>query len=106
MRDAENNVNIPYYPSPGWVKIGFTHAFRHLFLGTSYLDALKETLEGGKISVLSSFSIDGCQIGGDTDTNACIVGGLIGACCGVDSLPSQLRTAVESCDTRFAKKFI
>ena len=47
LTDAENNVAVPYYPAPGWVKIGFTHAFRHLLLGTSYLDALKETLAGG-----------------------------------------------------------
>jgi len=44
------------------VKYGFVHAFRHLRLGTPYVAAITETLLGG----------------GDTDTNACIMGGLSG----------------------------
>jgi len=100
LTDAENNVAVTYYPAPGWVKIGFTHAFRHLLLGTSYLDALKETLAGGTKSNLCPFTTDLVTAGGDTDTNACIVGGLIGACERVDAIPSGLRKAVESCDTR------
>ncbi|TGO02819.1 hypothetical protein PN36_18580 [Candidatus Thiomargarita nelsonii] len=63
LKDAKNNVDVPYHPHAGFLKIGLTHAFRHLLLGTDYVDAIQETLEGG----------------GDTDTNACIVGGLIGA---------------------------
>jgi len=37
--------------------------------------------------------------GGDTDTNACIVGGLIGAACGAESIPDHMKTPVLSCDT-------
>jgi len=44
--------------------------------------ALTETLSGG----------------GDTDTNACIVGGLIGAAVGVNGIPPASREAVLSSD--------
>ena len=29
--------------------------------------------------------------GGDTDTNACIVGGLLGAACGFNNLPKEIK---------------
>jgi len=84
LADAEHKRAIPYSPQIGFVRIGFTHAFRHLWLGTSFGAALAETLAGG----------------GDTDTNACIVGGLIGAVSGAAAMPSALCTAVLTCDTR------
>src|SRR6185437_12253496 len=62
-------------------QVAFVHAFRHLLLGTGYLPAATETLKGG----------------GDTDTNACIVGGLIGAACGVQGIPEHMRQAVLHC---------
>ena len=37
--------------------------------------------------------------GGHTDTNACIVGGLIGAAVAVDDIPENMRHAVLNCDT-------
>ena len=37
--------------------------------------------------------------GGDTDTNACIVGGLIGAAVGFNGLPKFIREKVLACDT-------
>ena len=83
LHDAAANVDVPYEPQIGFVKIAFTHAFRHLLLGTSYVDAIRETLLGG----------------GDTDTNACIVGGLLGAACGVESIPEEMRSAVLNCNT-------
>jgi ADP-ribosylglycohydrolase len=84
LEDARNNVDIPYYPQVGFVKIGFIHAFRHLLLGSGYVEAIKDTLAGG----------------GDTDTNACIVGGLIGAACGAEAIPEAMKKAVLHCDTR------
>eukprot|EP00828_Plagiopyla_frontata_P048592 TRINITY_DN9361_c0_g1_i5.p4 TRINITY_DN9361_c0_g1~~TRINITY_DN9361_c0_g1_i5.p4 ORF type:complete len:107 (+),score=26.12 TRINITY_DN9361_c0_g1_i5:658-978(+) len=36
--------------------------------------------------------------GGDTDTNACIVGGLIGAAIGYDNLPKKQLEILLSCD--------
>ena len=87
LQDAENNSIIPYFPQIGYVKIAFTHAFRHLLLGSDYIDAISETLRGG----------------GDTDTNACIVGGLIGAACGVDAIPQDMQDKVINCDTTKGK---
>lgn len=83
LTDAQNNVNVPYEPLMGFVRIGFTHAFRHLLLATPYVPAMEETLLGG----------------GDTDTNACIVGGLLGAAYGVDAVPLDMRKIVLNCDT-------
>ncbi len=87
LQDAENNVNVAYYPHAGFIKIAFTHAFRHLLLGSDYVSAIRETLTGG----------------GDTDTNACIVGGLIGASVGAQAIPEAMRSAVLCCDTNQGK---
>lgn len=84
LADAENHANVEYSPQIGFVKIAFTHAFRHLLLGSDYLEALSETLLGG----------------GDTDTNACIVGGLVGAACGVGAIPESMTHTVLNCNTR------
>ncbi len=83
LEDACRGELIPYFPHIGYVRIGFTHAFRHLLAGSDYATALRETLAGG----------------GDTDTNACIVGGLIGAACGAESIPTAMREKVLGCTT-------
>lgn len=54
---------------------------------SDYETAIAETLAGG----------------GDTDTNACIVGGLIGAAVGVDGIPENMRNSVLNCDTTMGK---
>lgn len=88
LEDAvDRAVIVPFSPMDGFVKIGFSHAFRHLAHGTAYEPALRETLLGG----------------GDTDTNACIVGGLLGARFGVSAIPSPLREAVLGADLRRGK---
>lgn len=87
LDDARDNVEVPYHPQIGFIKIAFTHAFRHLWLGTDYPEALRETLAGG----------------GDTDTNACIVGGLIGAACGAEQVTEVMQTAVLNCDTSLGR---
>ena len=85
LEDAiDGGVVVPFSPQDGFVKIGFSHAFRHLARGTTYADALHVTLEGG----------------GDTDTNAAIVGGLLGARFGVQAIPASMREAVLGCDTK------
>lgn len=86
LYDAADNLDVPYYPQIGFVKIAFTHAFRHLLLGSDYETAITETLLGG----------------GDTDTNACIVGGLVGAAVGIDAIP-EMRDRVLNCDTTMGK---
>ncbi|MFN8549418.1 MAG: ADP-ribosylglycohydrolase family protein [Candidatus Eisenbacteria bacterium] len=84
LEEARQGRPVPYYPMAGFVRIGFTHAFRHLLRGSSYEEAIVETLKGG----------------GDTDTNACIVGGLIGAAVGASAIPRAMAEAVLSCETR------
>jgi ADP-ribosylglycohydrolase len=87
LREAESGSGPPYDSNPGFVRIAFTHAFRHLMLETPFVDALRETLAGG----------------GDTDTNGCIVGGLIGALQGEDGIPERMRAAVLKCDTTLGR---
>ena len=55
--------------------IAFTHSFYYLLHDYTYEDAIKRMLLKG----------------GDTDTNAAIVGGLIGAKWGVDGIPQEWR---------------
>lgn len=74
----------PTYPLAGFVKHAFTHAFYHLRCGNSYEESLTQTLERG----------------GDTDTNACIVGGLIGALHGADRIPQAMLGKLMSCDSQ------
>jgi ADP-ribosyl-[dinitrogen reductase] hydrolase len=85
---AEDNEDVGYTPSIGFVKYGFVHAFRHLKNKTNYMNAIFETLIGG----------------GDTDTNACIVGGLVGAYHGEQGIPAPLRKAILNCDTRKGRR--
>lgn len=88
LEDAvERDVVVPCSPQDGFVKIAFSHAFRHLARGTAYEEALRVTLLGG----------------GDTDTNACIVGGLLGARFGASAIPSRLLEAVLASDHRRGK---
>jgi ADP-ribosylglycohydrolase len=78
------DVDVGYGPRSGFVKYGFTHAFRHLVKQSRYLDAMLETMMGG----------------GDTDTNACIVGGMVGALHGETGIPQPMIEALLKCDTR------
>lgn len=71
------------HPLEGFVKIAFTHAFAFLNEATPYDVALKDVLSGG----------------GDTDTNACIVGGLLGALHGMSGLPRHMVDKLLNCDT-------
>lgn len=87
LADAENLVSVPFTPHIGFIQIAFTHAFLHLLIGSNYQEAIAETLLGG----------------GDTDTNACIVGGLIGAAEGVNAIPQIMRDRVLNCDTSLGK---
>ena len=70
LEEAINGDLPPAWPLAGFVRIAFTYAFFHLNQGSSYRAAISDTLLRG----------------GDTDTNACIVGGLIGAYRGINKL--------------------
>lgn len=62
----------------GHVRWGFTMAMHFLRKNTSYEDAIFQTL----------------MKGGDTDTNACIVGGMMGALHGVAEIPDYMKEPV------------
>jgi len=67
----------------GECKVAFTHAFRHLKLGTSFEVAMRAIITGG----------------GDTDTNAAIVGSMVGAAAGIKGIPERWVNAVLACQT-------
>eukprot|EP00927_Polykrikos_kofoidii_P078768 TRINITY_DN75581_c0_g1_i1.p1 TRINITY_DN75581_c0_g1~~TRINITY_DN75581_c0_g1_i1.p1 ORF type:complete len:660 (-),score=82.79 TRINITY_DN75581_c0_g1_i1:16-1887(-) len=66
----------------GSAEIPFTHAFWHLKNGSSFEVAMRATLAGG----------------GDTTTNAAVVGGLIGAATGLKGIPERWVRAVLASD--------
>lgn len=67
--------------SQGWVRLALQHAFFHLAHGTDFEAALVQTI----------------SLGGDTDTNAAIVGALLGASLGEAAIPLRWREAVRDC---------
>ena len=67
-------MTSPRGKQAGWVRHGLQMAFYHLRHTENYQDAIRETV----------------QEGGDTDTNAAIVGGMLGACVGLAGLPETL----------------
>jgi ADP-ribosylglycohydrolase len=78
MKTSMNGTNL------GWVRWGLSLAFYHLRMKTDFETAL--------LSVI--------RAGGDTDTNACIVGGMLGALHGIDAIPQRWMTPVMHCDVR------
>lgn len=84
VADAENGSLPAAHPMAGFVRIAFTHAMHHMLRATPFAEALRQVL----------------ACGGDTDTNACIVGGLVGARVGIESIPGHMTRAVLACDTR------
>lgn len=77
--------NLPdAVPQAGFVKYAFTYAFHSLHNRMDFSQAIKETLVKG----------------GDTDTNACIVGGLMGAFHGMDGLPATALNKIMTCKTK------
>ncbi|MBT9498266.1 MAG: ADP-ribosylglycohydrolase family protein [Zoogloea sp.] len=82
LKDAREGKLPEFHPHSGYVRIAFTHAFHHLHQGSTYIEGLSAVLSGG----------------GDTDTNACITGGLLGALNGIQGLPGHMRIAVLTCD--------
>ena len=83
LEDALEDRIEPAYPNAGFVKVAFGLAFSHLLKRSTYEKALYDTL----------------SLGGDSDTNACIVGGLLGALNGFEAIPTNMVTALLNCDT-------
>ncbi len=63
-------VALPANKKMGWIRIAFSYAVYFLVKGTSFRDSMKKIL----------------LLKGDTDTNACIAGGLFGAYYGYNKL--------------------
>lgn len=83
INDALAGSLPPFEPQPGYLRIAFTLAFYHLSHHSDMPTAMRQVLSGG----------------GDTDTNACIVGGLVGARVGASHFPGLWRKAVPGCDS-------
>ena len=80
--------NLPAaYPQAGFVRYGFTYAFHFLHHAYRVRDAIHQTL----------------LMGGDTDTNACIVGGLLGAYNGFSALPKASLDGLLGCNTKLGQ---
>jgi ADP-ribosylglycohydrolase len=88
LSDAVSGHLPDAFPMAGFVRYGFTYAFHYLHRGTSFEQAVTETLLRG----------------GDTDTNACIVGGLMGAYHGLHGLPKLALGGVLNCNTQFGQR--
>ncbi len=73
FHEVESGILPPANKLIGWLKIAFVHALYYLKHKVDYLTALKELLSKA----------------GDTDTNLCIVGGVLGALYGYKSLPKD-----------------
>lgn len=73
--------------SIGWVKIAWTAAFRSLRIISSEAKEAEKVKE--KRKNYREIIKDVVSFGGDTDTNACIVGGLIGAYFGLKGIPEE-----------------
>ena len=73
MREIEEQKLPPADHKIGWAKIAFCYSLHYLKQNTDYYDAMKEMLKKG----------------GDTDTNCCIVGGMLGALHGIDGIPKE-----------------
>jgi ADP-ribosylglycohydrolase len=73
----------------GWVRVALQHAFHHLEHATRFDDALIATIARG----------------GDTDTNAAIVGALLGAVMGVEALPARWIRTVRECTPERPRHF-
>ena len=81
LRNAETGLPEDFVTHQGWVMIAFQAAFYWLLHASSLAEGVVETVGAG----------------GDTDTNAAIVGALLGAAHGRDAIPLQWRRSLASC---------
>jgi ADP-ribosyl-[dinitrogen reductase] hydrolase len=81
LAEAAGPLPADLTPQMGWVRWAFTLAFHHLHADTPFEAALVDTIRRG----------------GDSDTNAAIVGALLGAAQGREAIPAQWRDRVTTC---------
>ncbi len=80
LQELEAGVLPPAHEKIGWVKIAFLYALHFLREKMPYEDAMIKMLKQG----------------GDTDTNCCIVGGMLGALHGFKGIPEDVKNQVLS----------
>ena len=83
----EGNID-PVTKQIGFVKHGFTLAFHFLAFQFNFKEAVTQTL----------------LMSGDTDTNACIVGGIQGAAVGLSCIPTKSITNLFASNLRYQSK--
>lgn len=81
LRNAETGLPPDFLTHQGWVLIALQVAFYWLLHAPSFEEGVVQTVGAG----------------GDTDTNAAIAGGLLGAVNGRDAIPLQWRRSLASC---------
>ena len=81
LERAESAPPDDYLHQQGWVLTALQNAFFQLLHA--------ETLEEGIIQTVAC--------GGDTDTNGCIAGALLGACHGLEAVPARWREKILTC---------
>jgi ADP-ribosyl-[dinitrogen reductase] hydrolase len=83
VKEAQDRVPADITGKSGYVLLALHNAAYRLLNSESVKDAIIETV----------------KMGGDTDTNACIAGALVGACRGTKSVPADWIKTVQNCDT-------
>jgi ADP-ribosyl-[dinitrogen reductase] hydrolase len=86
MADIVRGDIVPAWPNAGFAKVAFSHALHRLRQFDSAQKVSDATWDDVLCAVLMA--------GGDTDTNACIAGALIGALVGFNRLPLSSRARV------------
>lgn len=86
---AQHELPRDAFRHMGWVRHALQAAFHQLLHARSF--------EEGVVEVIA--------LGGDTDTNACIAGALLGAVHGVEAIPVAWREAVRRCEPRRPKVY-
>ena len=84
LDDAMHGRLPAAFPQAGFVRYAFTYAFYYLAQESKFEESIYRTLLEG----------------GDTDTNACIVGGLLGAYHGLEGLPKGTLAKLLDCNTQ------
>lgn len=88
MRRAECSPPSDFMDQMGWVLVAFQNALFQMLHAQNFESAVVDTV----------------MRGGDTDTNAAIVGALLGAVYGRESIPVLWQTAILSCRPKFGGK--
>lgn len=81
LADAAHGPPSDFMHQMGWLRLAFQNAFHQLLHASSLEEGLSDTVGRG----------------GDTDTNACIAGALLGAALGRGAVPWRWQRAVLSC---------